>query len=200
MNDNPSHPPRLSWDVERNSAPERPRFEKSLNAAEKIPRPRRVIYAFVLVVLAAGIYAVMTALAAVNYDQVRGSLASVLATELQDEYTPDDMQLAVNVLLGAVWIGGLALTLLHLLSAQSIMLKRSGGGRVVLIITTILFLPVAVVAATLRNASELDLAISAVGAFLLIIAAVMVSLPRVSLWIRQPDEPEKRPLITPLDD
>lgn len=200
MNNKPRQPARLSWDAERTTAPERPRFEKSLKAVEKVARPRRVIYSFVLVVLAAGIHAVMTALAAVNYDQVRGSLTSILATELQDEYTPDDMQLAVNALLGSVWIGGLVLTLLHLISAQSIMLKRSGGGRVVLIITIILFLPVAAIAATLRNASDLDIAISTIGGCLLIVAAIMVSLPRVSQWIRQPDAPEKRPLIAPLED
>lgn len=189
-------PPQLSWDAHREDAPERPRFERSFVPEEAISRPRSVLLAFVFVLIAVLSFAAVTAIAAVQYDGIRGGLAALLAEELQDEYEPEDMQRAVNVLLGSVWVGGLLLSLVQVLSAQSVLLRRSSTARVVLIASIAVFLPVAVVALSLRDGTTLDLVLSAAGGVLLCAAAVLLLLPRVSKWLRQRETPEARPLIT----
>lgn len=195
MNANMSGPPRLSWDSERAEAPSRPRFETSIIPEEKAPRPTRVGYAFVLVILASLTFTTLTAIAAIDFESIRASLSSTLTAELRDDYSAEDRSLAVSILLSATWGAMLLLSLIHILSAQSVMLKRSTAARVVLVASILIFLPVATVSASLQGASNLDLAISAVAAAFLCLAAVLVMTPTVTRWLRQSDGPEKQPLI-----
>lgn len=186
---------RISWDSVRATAPARPRLVPNLTEEQRIPRPRRVGYALIFVTVAALILGVVTGLAAGHYVNIRGSLAALLLEELDDGYSTDDIQLAVNVLLGAAWGGALLLSLVHILSAQAVMLRKSAGARVLLVTSVILFLPVAVIAASLRNANGPDLVASGGGILLLCAAAVIVGTPKVSWWLHQSDKPERQPLL-----
>lgn len=200
MTQTPPQPPPapLSWDSERNTSPGRPPLTAGVSPIELIERPRRTVFAFTLVSLAAAIAITVTVLAAMQVNALRDILTSIIPEDLSEEYAEETIQRAISIILATVGSLGLLLTLIQVLSAVQV-LRRKSGARVLLAIAVVLSIPVAFVSASLRDASAADLVPTLLSLGALSAAVILVLTPRVSTWLRQDETPGKQKLLTPAE-
>ena len=187
--------PGPSWDVDRWGAPKRPSFASNFTPEPPIERPRRVVVATWLVLVAVLIFLVLTALAAWRFGDVRATVTEALPSDLEDDYTAGEIRRAVRVLIAVVAGLGLLLTLMQALTIRSVARRRSGSARVLFVLSVVLYVPVAVLSTSIRALGRYDLAATALAILCLLVAVVLVCMPAVSAWWRQPDRREPAPLI-----
>lgn len=187
---------RVSWDAGRASAPPRPRLDVGTTSSpERIVRPRRLGVAGVLMIVAGVILLVAAITTAMTYDAVRDGLIAIINTELDEDYADDDVLLATNLLLGVSWSIAVVFTVVQMVCVVLISAKRSRSARNSVLIATILAVPATAVTVLLRDAGGTELVVAASGILMTCVATVIVFTPRVSLWLRQADQQERKPLI-----
>lgn len=184
----------LSWDQQMQKAPERPHFVTNLVDSELIERPKRVIIAFVFVVIALIILVVSNVLAINNFEGFRDSLIGALPEEITDEYGEEDQILAVNVLLGTVAGLLLLMALVLAMTSATVMIHRSKAARIMFVVFGVVYLPVAFVAMVIREGGNQDMLLSALTVVFLFLAAVLFFTPRSSRWLTQKDDTRPIPI------
>lgn len=194
--DNSGKSPSLSWDIASTTAPERPTFASSLAEETRVGRPRRVIVAFIFVILAMLGCIALIAAAALRFEVIQDALAGALPEDLITDYSEDDIEHAVLLLVAAVAGVWFALTTVQLLSAQRLLANRSRSGRATLVVSTVLALPVAALAFILREGNIPGLAATAAVAVASLTATVIVCTPAVSVWLGQRERPSARSMVT----
>lgn len=183
-----------SWDAQRENAPKRPEFASTVPEEILIARPKRVWVAFIFVLLAVAAFAAVTFIAVMKVDELRDTLVTSLPDDLLADYSEEQTEKAANVLLGSVGGLGALLTLLQLLSSLSLTTGRSGAGRIMFIVTVVIFLPVSALSTIVREDDTFALITSAAAALCLVIAVIVVSTRRVTRWLRQRDGERSTPL------
>lgn len=183
-----------SWDEERVRAPERPAFVSNLPEERFLPRPRRVIVACILVLIATVGVLGATAFAALQIDQIREALIDAMPADVIEDYADDDTALAANVMLGAA--GGLLLlaSLAQCLSIVTLTLQRRAAARVLFVVFAILGAPISMLSAIVREAGTVDLALIAALALCVLAAVGLVCTPAVTRWVRQREPRRTIPL------
>lgn len=188
----------LSWDAVRTEAPERPSFLPRISEETFVGRPKRTVVAFLFVLLAVLSFIVVTAMAALRWDEIQDVLLNAMPDSLRDDYSDSDAERAVRVLLAAIGGLGLVLTLGQVLSASSLLTRRASSARVVLVVCTVVHLPLSFIAVTVRDGGLLDIVLSSVAAACLVVAVALVCTPVVSHWLRQNEQRRSTPFGTPL--
>lgn len=187
---------RLSWEDARSSAPLRPPIATgAVEPTTLVDRPRRLSAAVLLVVIAVAVLIFAAFQILVNLGDARESLVTIMETELDEDYSSADMTLAANVLLGASWGGALLGAVIALISVCLIPTKQSRSARNWFVAMTLILVPAMAVTILLRDASGVDLVVSAGGLVLLCIAIVIVLTRRVTLWLGQTNHRERKPLV-----
>lgn len=184
-----------SWDTERQGAPPRPSVHSSLPPEDRVPRPQRVVVAVWLVLAATVVFVLLTVLAGLRLDEVREAVTTSIPDDLSEDYSATQIRRAVWVLIAAAGGLGLLLTLGQLLSIRSVAARRSQVGRVVFVAMVVLSLPVALLSASVRSGGRGDEALSLLVAVCLLVAAVLICLRPVSVWLRQTERRERIPLL-----
>lgn len=184
----------LSWDEERERAPERPAFVSSLPEERFMPRPRRVLVACIMALIAAVGVLGATALAALQFAEIRDALVEAMPEDVARDYADDDTRLAANVMLGAA--GGLLLlsTLGQCLAIRSLTFRRSAAARVLFAVIAVLGAPISLLSAIVREAGSLDLVFVAATTVCVLVAAGLVCTPAVTRWVRQREPRRTIPL------
>lgn len=185
-----------SWDDGRVDAPARPVFRTSLPEATPVPRPRHVMIALGLVVGAVAAFVAVTGLAALDHATVRADLVAGLPAQSED-YTDEQVERAVWVLLGAVAGVGALLSLAQAVTMRTTAMSRKLSSRTTFVTVTVLYLPVAVVAWAIRGADRVDTVLSALNVLLLLAATIVVTRQPVSAWLRQKERSGRAPLVPP---
>lgn len=185
----------LSWDAASTGAPDRPTYASTIPEDAYIDRPRRIVAGFVLVILAIVAFVVFAVLAAWRFEEIRDTTIAALPDDLTSDYTDEDLERAVQVLLAAVGVLGLVLALLQLLSANTLMVNRSAAARVTLVVVTVVFLPVAFVALVVAEAGIVDTALVGAAGLCLLTAVALACTPKASRWLRQSAKRRSTPLL-----
>ncbi len=189
--------PRVSWDGGRSSAPPRPTVDAgTVRPMTLVGRPQRLLAAIALVIVAVGVLLYAAITTAANFSDVHESLVTIIETELDEEYSADDMAFAANLLLRVTWCGAVLLAGIAVLSVCLLFAKRSRSARNWFVTTTMILVPATALTVLLRDAEGLDLLASAGGILLLFVAIVIVLTPRVGVWLRQADHHERKPLVS----
>ncbi|AXT86575.1 hypothetical protein C6I20_16305 [Aeromicrobium sp. A1-2] len=161
--------------------PRRPSFASGLPQRAEIPTPRTIGVVRWAVRLSVLAFIVPTAFAALRQADLRKTLRKAL-TEQAPDYSATDIGHAVVVALVSVAAIGVLLSLLEL-SALSVLRQRRRGGRTALIVLTLIHLPALVVISAFRGGESADLALTALQAFLLVIAAGAAIMPATRHWL-----------------
>ena len=186
-----------SWDVDRRSAPQRPSLTTNFTPDPPRARPRRVMVALWLVLAAALIFVVLTAIAGWRFGDVRDAVIAALPADLEEDYTDAEVRRAARVLIGALAGIGLVLTLVQVFTMRSITRRPNTSSRIVFVIAVILYLPVAGIGSSIRSLGRYDLPLTALAVLCLLAATALVCTRAVSHWWRQPERRDPMPLIAP---
>lgn len=184
----------LSWDAVKDQAPERPTFVSSLAEEPLLERPRILHIAAGLVGAAALAFLAITVLAILGLDDLRSTLLSAVPEDLSDEYSDDDIEASVTVLLAAFGVLGALLTLSQVLSVRSLVRRQHSGARVFYLVVTVLYVPVAFMGGLLLDADVLDLCLLGLSVLCLVAAGILMCVPAVTAWLRQRDQRRSIPL------
>lgn len=185
-----------SWDDGRVDAPARPVFRTSLPEATPVPRPRHVMIALGLVVVAVAAFVAVTGLAALDHTTVRADLVAGLPAQSED-YTDKQVERAVWVLVGVVAGLGALLSLAQAVTMRTTAMSRKLSSRTTFVTVTVLYLPVAVVGWAIRGADRVDTVLSSLNVLLLLAATIVVTRQPVSAWLRQKERSGRAPLVPP---
>lgn len=186
-----------SWDDRSRSAPGRPAFNTSLPEHVPLPRPRHVMISLALVGVAALASAAATSIAALDQAALRAQLAADLPESVTADYSDGDVRTAVWVLVGVLVGLGALLTVAQLMSMRTTALRRRLASRTTFLTMTVLYLPVAVLAPAVRQGGLLDDLLTVVDLGCLLVAAVLITRPPVSAWLRQKERTGRSPLVPP---
>jgi len=174
-----------SWDEQRANAPDRPEMSTYLPEEELIARPRRVIVAYVFVILAALGLAVFIATAFDHFEQMREALIAQLPEDLVEDYEESDIEAAANLMIIVVG-GACALFMLaQVLATNAVARRRKLGGRVVLLVTAVLYLANSVIALSIRDGDATDSALIIAIAALIFLTLILIFSRRVTRWLKQ---------------
>lgn len=183
-----------NWDLERGNAPERPRLPAGISSESRIDRPKRVAVARLLAFVGLMCFIAALVISALHLEEIRDSFIAVLNESLEEDYSEDDKESAVNILLAL--IGGIAFlfALSIAIATNAVASSKSSGARIAIIVLIVLYLPAAFLAATLRENNWLELTLSVTAALCFIIAAVLLQFRNVSKWLAQSDRLPPTPL------
>lgn len=185
----------FSWDTARESAPKRPDFISSVDEEPIISRPKIVWVAFSFIAISTLLFWVVTAIAALNFEDLQKTLVDVMPDDLKEDYEEEDATKAATVLLVSVAGAGVFLNLIILFAGASLAFRRNLAARPVILITSLLYLPAAFVAFTIRDGGTQDLILSMVSALFLFLALVLIYMSVTSKWLRQKEKHRKKQLI-----
>ena len=183
-----------SWDAERTQAPQRPRFSSSLPAEDLIPRPRRMLVALVLAIVAALAWLTIVALGALDLDSLRLSLVDALPEDLRTEYEEATQQSAASIMLGVVAGLGTVVVVAQLLAMRAIVVGHTSLARIVYAVATVIQIPVTLVALLLAGDATTSIVLGGVAVTCAIVALVLLLTPRASRWLRQGEAPRSIPI------
>lgn len=191
----------ISWEAERLTAPSRPALASSVPEEELIERPRRIAVAVTLVCLALVAVGAFIALALMRLDEVRAGILEALPSDLADDYEEADLERAATVLLAAIAVVLVVVLLSQLFAIRALSVRRSRPARATYIVLTVISFAVIALAVIVRDGDTGDLALGTSAALAVILAAALITTPRVTRWLRQSEERRTIPLTRPeLDD
>lgn len=188
---------RISWDAERAGAPKRPEFASGLPEEELIDRPRRVVVAVALALVAAAVLLFGVVTAAMGFAELRDGLVEALPDDLREDYEAEDQELAASVMLIVTGALAVLLALLQLLAVRALAGRRSGAARIAFTVFVVLSVPVTLLAFILREGGALEAALTGVALVALVLAVLLVCTPRVSQWLRQSEPHRTIPIAEP---
>lgn len=185
-----------SWNTAQEQAPKRPERVSHLTETTWTPKPRRLAWGSACVILAAAVGAVVTWLAIQGFTQARDSLIDELPSDLSADYSAEELERVVTIVLGTL-ISVLALvTLVSLLALRSLVAGRKPAGRVTLTFMTVLGAPVAVLSLVFNSGGPVELWLTGSYIALLLTAVVIAFTPKVSRWLHQDEPRNPIPLTT----
>lgn len=186
--------PDLSWDVQSETAPDRPKLESSLPESTPLTRPKRTIAVLVLAILVLMVWIALALLTWLRFEEVQAALIAALPDDLSSDYSDKDIQSATLVLLIGAGALGVALSLILVASARTLMKNRSGAARVVLTVSAVLSVGATILAALISNAKTTELVLHIAHIGLIISTGVIAFTPAVSRWLKQQLRRESVPL------
>lgn len=190
------HSDAVSWEHERHSAPPRPDMSSGLPEEQPRSRPALVTTSATLALLALLAYLAVTVIASLRFDEVHAELLEIVPTELSDEYSPEDIDTAVSVLLITAGVVGTLVMLAQALAAFRCRARASASARFWFVLLAFLAILVGFVCMLLRAGDTVDILLSAGAGLCLVVAIILICTPTVSMWIRGATQPHSAPLTS----
>lgn len=186
--------PDLSWDVQSETAPNRPKLESSLPESTPLARPKRTIAVLVLALLVFVVWIALALLTWLHFEEVQVALVVALPDDLSSGYPDEDIHAATLALLIGAGALGVTLSLILVASARTLVRHRSGVARVVLTVSAVLSVGATILAALISDAKTAAIVLHVAHIGLIIATVVIAFTPAVSRWLKQQLRRESVPL------